>query len=200
MKLNSKQTLIGVAVLIALAGGSYGAYTYIRGLPTRLTKAEAAKRYLEIACLVEASRPKLIAINERYNTVYYKVQGFTGRLYNSNNQLAQLHSQRNLLLQELASLNQKRKTGWVETKGNMEKAAHLLSDPSYIWPDQVKEEVKIAAAILIEGANEIKEGLKGDGNVTLSNTGEVFSSIRQHLGLNERNFNCLKVKAYEKKL
>jgi hypothetical protein len=200
MKPNRKQTLIGAAVVIALAGGSYGAYTYISGLPKRLNKEEAAKRYLEIVCPGNALVPELNAIEIKAKSAYDEAKRIESFQYYGDEALADATRRRDALWKESISEMEKAKTLLMKRRDLEKQAAQKFADPNYVWPDDVKDEIKKAASAKMESASHITDRLSGGSVIGNKDDLKVFSTIRLRLGLGERNTGCPKDAAKAKKV
>ena len=199
MKLNRKQTIVGAAVLIALAGGSYGAYTYISGLPKRLNKEEAAKRYLEIVCPGNALNPEIITISTKGKALNDEIQFIHGRTYYGEAALAEAQRRQDALEKEYATQSKKYNLILAKKRELNRQEAKMFSDPDYVWPDDVKDEIKQAAAARMENASDITDYLSGVSKEGGDDNNQVFSTIRLRLGLTERGTGCPKDAAKAKK-
>jgi hypothetical protein len=192
MKLNRKQTIIGAAALIALAGGSYGAYTYISGLPKRLNKEEAAKRYLEIVCPANAVNAEVDPVLARIKTINEEQQQIRTRTYYGQEALDQAQSRYDTLNNEGASQIKKYKALMTNRISLFKKEAQMFTDPKFIWPGNVRDDIQRAAEARMEHASDISEALKGSTGSDGDSDGKIFSAIRLGLGLEERGTGCPK--------
>jgi hypothetical protein len=200
MKLNRKQTLIGAAVVIALAGGSYGAYTYISGLPKRLNKEEAAKRYLEIVCPGNALNEKINTLVASIRSADTEMKGISERRYSSQTELDNAEA-------KYKALGEKRDSEYKEyiallskQKENWKKASKQMVDPKYVWPDDVKESIEEGAAIGMELASRISDHIERKAELNLKEGSQTYSTIRTKLGLEERGSGCPKTTGNGKKV
>jgi len=194
MKLTRKQTLVGAAIVIAVAGCSYGAYTYISGLPKRLTKEEAAKRYLEIVCPGNALLPELNALGKSIRRKGEEMEAIKGSQYYSQAELSAAEAKYNTLGKEgdaeykqYTALLAKQRDAW-------KKASKAMLDPKFVWPEDVRGDITDAAEIGMEHASSISDHLQHKKELDLNKGSGTFSAIRTKLGLEERGTGCPEVK------
>jgi hypothetical protein len=172
---------------VAIAANSGYSQTPIKQV--ELNKVTAARHYLEIVC------PS--------NAAILKGRKVMSRLLTAKQELENAIRQRSLDKSEssLQRLNDETKKGIVlledhkklqrELASSYRKTSNELLNPVYIWPEDVRNDIKAGAAAYLERAAIINEKLDYEITVQPPNgIAMIFSSIRAKLGLNERGADC----------
>jgi len=164
MKLTRKQTLIGTAIVIAVVGGSYGAYTYISGLPKRLTKEEAANRYLEIVCPSNALLPKLLAVGQRVRDSAEEMEAIAESKYYNQAELSAAEAKYDTLGKDNNAEYKQYTALLAKQRDTWKKASKAMLDPKFVWPEDVQGDITDAAEIGMEHASNITDHLQHKKN------------------------------------
>ncbi len=177
---------VGVAALATTAVFPY-AKSYVDSLPKKMTKQEAAQRYMALTCPSNKIADYITSLEKKWDkeaSVKYYVG--SPELAAANSRVGALETRINIATKNFYAAEEKR--------------AKELLNPKYIWPNSVQEDVKKSAqrSFLEAGRyhqgdfetmteEEKKEYLKEANQfVTLS------SNIRQELGLPPRGKGCEK--------
>jgi hypothetical protein len=180
MKLLPKIAL-GVT-LTALTGAA--AYPHIdayrKSLPVNMTKEQAAKRYLQSVCPVNKINDQAIETQKKFDEELKVTYYDPAALARANNRVGALNN-------NLISLAHRKSDALVVQ-------SKALSDPKFIWPQEIRKDISFMAADAFANAANMKQAIKGEEiqadpkNVT--ETGNTASRIRMFLNLPVRGEGC----------
>jgi hypothetical protein len=154
-----------------------------------LNKGAAAVRYLKAACAVNKAVSKERQATERMKTANEELKSAMKRWSSEKSEASSklLGDATNKAAKLLDNYKQARS----EVASSHREMAKELLDPLYIWPDEVRDEIKVAAATSLEIATQIKDSLNNSTKVNPPNgIGMAYSTIRAKLNLNERGVDC----------
>jgi hypothetical protein len=160
-----------IAAFIALGLGAVYPHVeaYRKSLPHHLTEQEAGKRYLGVVCPNNKIRAQLIAIEDKIKketSIRYVVG--SDALANANVRVGALSNNRLSLVHRFADAK--------------ESTSRKLSDPKFIWPENVKKDIVALSDQYFSEAASLREMLKGEEYKEVKNHGEA-DRIRRRLNL-----------------
>ena len=169
MKVKSIATGVVIAVLAGAAAYPH-VNAYLKSLPQKMTKEQAGKRYLQAVCPDGD-------IVKQMNKTMKKYKEETSKYYLSgSDELDRANARVGALNNNIISLTHRR----VDTLRNSTKK---LTDPKFIWPEDVKKDIETVADENFAYAGELAAFLENGGKMPPSQYGNAADQVRRKLNL-----------------
>ena len=176
MKLTQKLlTGVGVAVLAVAASYPY-VNAYVKSLPHKLSVEEARERYLKVVCPINVVNDQILAVEKKIK------EEISIKYYAGSDELARANVRVGALENNHLSLAHRLKDAEV-------KSAQELTDPKYIWPESVRQDVVNVADENFRHAGWLSQRIKGADPEPMK-LGGAASAVRRKLNLSVVGTGC----------